>query len=108
MSSERKRRSQLYVEVDAVAGRRTLRLVGELDLASAPQLDRIIGSARLATAEATTLDLSGLTFMDCRGLRSVVSISSAAGFQLVPGQPQIQRLFELTGLLDTLPFAAAA
>jgi anti-anti-sigma factor len=103
------RRSQppIHLEVqDAVTGRRhTLRPIGELDLASAPHLDRMIESAHAAGAEAITIDLTGLTFMDCCGLRSVMSATKAPEFDLVPGRGQVHRLFELIDLLDVFPVA---
>jgi anti-anti-sigma factor len=72
----------------------------------------MIAPERLGSADDITLDLSGLTFMDCCGLRSILSVGKACetrtyGFTLIPGQSQVQRLFELTGLLDVLPFRAA-
>lgn len=89
---------------DAVAGRaHTLRPLGELDLTSAPELDRRIDSALSAGAEAITIDLSGLTFMDCRGLRSVLSASRAGRFKLLRGRGQVRRLLELLELLEVLP-----
>jgi anti-anti-sigma factor len=92
----------------AVSGRaHTLRPIGELDLATAEQLHRSIEAARQAGAEAITIDLSGLTFMDCCGLRSVLAAAGGRGFRLLPGRGQVQRLFELVDLLDVLPFAAA-
>jgi anti-anti-sigma factor len=100
-------RSPIHLEVqDAVTGRRhTLRPIGELDLASAPHLDRMIESAHAAGAEAITIDLTGLTFMDCCGLRSVMSATKATKFDLVPGRGQVHRLFELIDLLDVFPVA---
>jgi anti-sigma B factor antagonist len=102
-----------YLDVrDAVAGRQhTIRTVGELDLATAPELEAVLN--RLDSPNAITLDLSGLTFMDCCGLRSILSLGKtceqrAYDFRVIPGQPQVQRLFELTELLDVLPFQAAA
>jgi anti-sigma B factor antagonist len=98
-----------YLDVqDADAGgRHIVRAVGELDLATAPELDAVLN--QLDSPDAVTLDLSGLTFMDCCGLHSVLSLGKtcqkcAYEFTLIPGQPQVQRLFELTGLLDVLPF----
>jgi stage II sporulation protein AA (anti-sigma F factor antagonist) len=103
-----------YLDVhDAVSGggQHTVRTVGELDLATAPELEAVL--SRLDSPRALTLDLSGLTFMDCRGLRSVLSVGKACEkpvcrFKLIQGQAQVRRLFELTGLLDVLPFQPAA
>lgn len=102
-----------YLDVhDAAAGgQHTVRTVGELDLATAPELEAVL--SRLDSPETITLDLSGLTFMDCCGLRSILSVGKACekpacDFRLIPGQPQVQMLFELTDLLDVLPFEAEA
>jgi anti-anti-sigma regulatory factor len=47
--------------------------------------------------------------MDSTGLRTVLlakELCDSHGFELslVPGPPKVQRLFELTALLDVLPF----
>jgi anti-anti-sigma factor len=89
-------------------GRDTLVLVGELDLATAPELE--VRAARVAAAEdPLVLDLRELLFIDSTGLRAILKarelcVASGCEFFLVPGPPAVQRLFELTGLLDRLPF----
>jgi anti-anti-sigma factor len=99
------------VEDSIVAGRRTLTLSGELDLAFAPELEGMIQRACQDSTHAITLDLSALSFIDSCGLCSILSVKtlceqSAHEFALVAGQPQVHRVFELTGLADVLPFAA--
>jgi anti-anti-sigma factor len=103
----------LEVQRATVGARHTLVLSGELDLASAPALEATIERTARGGTRAITLDLSGLTFIDSCGLRSILLAKQLCearsyDFVLVPGQAQVQRLFELTGLLDVLPFAAAA
>jgi anti-sigma B factor antagonist len=99
---------------DVIAGgSHTLLLSGELDLASASYLEAAIERICTDSARAITLDLSKLTFIDSTGLHIVSSTNERCeklglDFQLVPGPAQIQRVFELTGLLDELPFQAAA
>jgi anti-anti-sigma factor len=105
--------SHLEVQDATVGARRTLLLSGELDLASAPGLEAIIERTVRGRAQPITLDLSGLTFIDSCGLRSILLAKQlceerSCDFAVVPGQAQVQRLFELTGLVDLLPFAAAA
>jgi anti-sigma B factor antagonist len=104
-----------YLEVHeaASAGQHTLSPVGELDMASAPELRAAIERACAASPSAITLDLSRLTFIDSTGLHVIASTSErckglAIDFQLVPGPQPVQRLFEVTGLLAALPFRAAA
>jgi anti-sigma B factor antagonist len=103
----------LSVQDSIAAGRHTLKLSGELDLASAPELDDLMERACQDSAHAITLDLSALSFIDACGLRSILTANKlceqrAYKLALVAGQPQVQRVFELTGLADVLPFAAAA
>ena len=55
------------------------------------------------------LDLGGLTFMDSSGLHLVVRWANEASrdgfdFELEPGPPAVQRIFELTAMHDTLPW----
>lgn len=88
--------------------RRTLVLGGELDLVSAGELEAI--AARLCTEEIAELviDLRGLTFVDSTGLRAILTCwdltSGRCAFLLIPGSRSVQRLFEVTGLVDRLPF----
>jgi anti-sigma B factor antagonist len=89
-------------------GAHTLLLAGELDMATAPDLEAVV-SACAPKARRLTLDLSRLTFMDSTGLRLVLCTQrlcrdSGAEFGLIPGPKPVQRVFELTGLLDRLPF----
>jgi anti-anti-sigma factor len=87
----------------------TLLLSGEVDLVTAPELEDAVLQACAEGADALALDLSALTFIDSRGLRSILETQKLcarynAEFVLTPGPPQIQRLFEVTGLLKALPF----
>ena len=86
--------------------------VGELDLAARPQLERAIDELRRSGVDRLILDLRRVSFMDSSGLRLALDLHTAAngdGFklELIPGPPHVQRVFELTGTLDTLPFAHA-
>jgi anti-sigma B factor antagonist len=98
---------------DAVAGgHHVLKLTGELDMASAPELEAAIVRACASTAHAITLDLSALTFVDSSGLAAIASAGeqcSEAGYplHLIPGPPAVHRVFELTGLLDSFVFDGA-
>jgi anti-anti-sigma factor len=89
-------------------GTHTLVLSGELDLASAAELNRrLLPLCR--DAENVVLDLRQLTFIDASGLHVMVVAKEMCArhetaFGLVPGQEHVQRVFQLTGLLDVLPF----
>jgi anti-anti-sigma factor len=78
--------------------------IGELDLATAPELERVLD--RLSTEPfAVELDLSGLTFVDCAGLvpiRAALREASLLGrhVRLAGARPPVQRVLELTGLRE--------
>jgi anti-sigma B factor antagonist len=93
---------------DVVSGDdHTLVLSGELDMAAEDELETAIVSC--ANAARLTLDLSQLTFMDSTGLTLVLladDLCKAHGiaFALAPGPRQVQRVFEIAGVLERLPF----
>jgi anti-sigma B factor antagonist len=97
---------------DAVCGNHhTLRLSGELDLCSAPELRDLLLRLCGEGTRAITLDLRNLQFMDSSGLHAILRTKELCRehgyeFSVIPGPTAIQRLFELTGLLDELPFRA--
>jgi len=101
---------EFRIAVDADGARRTIVLGGELDLISAGELEAT--ATRLCAEEIGELviDLRGLTFVDSTGLRAILTCWDLAkghcGFLLIPGPRAVQRLFEVTGLRDRLPFAA--
>lgn len=81
---------------------------GELDIDSAPVLDEAL--RRAADAETpVTVDLRELTFMDSTGLHLLVDAAtrlerSGGSLTLVRGRPEVQRVFEITGLDARLAF----
>lgn len=91
-----------------------LELAGELDLESAPELDRRLRQLAAANSGRPNsgrllIDLSGLEFMDSSGLAVMVRAqrdASENGHRLAlrPGPTQVQRLFELTGMLERFAF----
>ncbi len=95
----------IEVRVDAAQGalRTTVAVAGDLDLSTAPELDRILGRVQEA-ARSVVLDLRELSFLDSSGLRVILAADSraragASRLVLVPGPPGVHRVFELT-LLD--------
>lgn len=78
-------------------------VAGELDLQAVPLLDELGSDPRFVT-----LDLHGVTFMDCSGLHALVNARSravAAGGSLRVAAPsrEVQRLLRLTGLERAFP-----
>jgi anti-sigma B factor antagonist len=96
--------------VDVASGsRHTLRLSGELDIASASGLNETLMKLLADGAQAITLDLRNLEFMDSTGLYAILSATELCQkneyeFSLIQGPASIRRLFEVTGLIDSLPF----
>jgi anti-sigma B factor antagonist len=85
------------------AGVRLIALTGELDLASAPKLERELEAA-LATANGPiVVDLSDLQFMDSTGLRTLIAGQRGASHQQRPfavarrANSFIARVFEVAG-----------
>lgn len=80
-----------------------LRPAGELDLATAPQLDASLREAHERGFRRLVVDLRGLEFMDSTGLTLLIRWTLEARndgieFAVVPGDSRIRRLFELTQL----------
>ena len=91
------------------AGDGVVRPRGELDLATAG-LVRAALQKQAGEHGRVTLDLGGLLFLDTSGLRMVLETADASrreGFEFVvlPGVPEIQRLFDLAGVTGMVPFA---
>jgi anti-sigma B factor antagonist len=110
-----RRSSGLDIDERVSDARRTLALDGVLDIASAPVLHAAVSRIceRGVTGTRITLDLSGLSFIDSTGLAEIILTSQLCdrdGFELtvVPGPHAVQRLFELTGLIDALPFVESS
>jgi anti-anti-sigma factor len=88
-------------------------LVGSLDLATAPGLEQQLQELLDAGSRRLIIDLSRLSFMDSTGLRLALRWDAAAradGFEIgfLPGPPAVQRVFELTGTTDVVPFVHAS
>lgn len=97
---------------DVVHDGRTVRVapVGEFDLASRELLEPAIHELLGNGVDRLVLDLRRVCFLDSTGLGLALELEAAAradGFDLVliPGPPDVQRIFEITGTLETLPFA---
>ena len=81
---------------------------GELDMATVGAVEQELRRLRKADAGAIVLDLGGLTFMDSTGLHLVARWTAEASrdgfaFELAPGPPAVQRVFELSGMADEIP-----
>lgn len=87
----------------------TIALAGELDLATAGRVEQEIKRVEATDARSIVVDLSGLAFMDSTGIRVLVgadarSRAHSERLALRRGPAAVQRVIELTGLADLLPF----
>ena len=85
---------------------------GELDLATAHQLDEAIQHAVDEGARTVLLDLGAVTFLDSSGMRSIVQASQRLEEQggrvaWIGLSPAAERIFDLTGVLERLRDSAA-
>jgi anti-anti-sigma factor len=90
-------------------GRQTLLLSGALSLDSVETLESAIRELDPQTTSAVTLDLRELVFIDSSGLWGVTTVrkwctQAMIEFSIIPGPESVQNVFELTGLIDLLPF----
>lgn len=99
-----------HATVEPGEGGAIVRFAGELDLGTVAEAEAAVARARLESPGSLRLDLSELTFVDSSGLRLIVQVDAACrregcGFSVVPGPRAVQRVFELAGVLELLPFA---
>ena len=69
---------EFAISTDEVDGRTQLTLRGELDLATAPELEQIV-IERIDSGREVVVDLRGLEFMDSSGIRILVAAHARAG-----------------------------
>jgi anti-anti-sigma factor len=79
---------------------------GEVDLATAPVLrHRLLGVLRDHGPTMLSVDLAGVTFLDCTGINALIAARNAAaatGRQMWVTHPQpiVRQVLDVTGLLD--------
>jgi anti-anti-sigma factor len=77
-------------------------LRGEVDLATAPLLERELALGRVRDARAVLVDLERVAFMDLTGLQPLLSFASPERpghhVSITMGPPAVQRLLDLSGL----------
>ena len=100
----------LAIRETVIGSRTVLAVEGELDLYTSPLVVDAIDMA--ATRGAVVLDLRPLTFIDASGVGAILSahqrLETGPGLSLVPGPANVQRVFELCGLLTVLEFVIDA
>ena len=84
---------------------------GALDLAAAEPLEAELRRVEATDAETIVLDMTGIEFMDCSGIRVLVeadrrSRRDGGRLRLTRGVGQVDRVIRLTGVDAILPFDA--
>ena len=96
------------LEVTREPGHTALRVTGDLDLETAPQLLAAIEPHLAGGSESLLLDLSRLAFIDSSGLSALIRVNQRmtdAGRELtiVSPAPPVAKVLEITGLDAVLP-----
>jgi anti-anti-sigma factor len=83
---------------------------GELDIVTSPLLDEALVRARATDAASIVIDLGKISFIDSTGLHVLIkhvdTENGRARIRLTKGSPETQRLFELSGAVEYLPFVS--
>jgi anti-sigma B factor antagonist len=108
----RPRAAGFTIEEADRGGVQTLVLTGELDARTAPALEAAIAERLTAGPGPIALDLGPLNFIDSSGLWTILAAMrwcerQGRCFSLLPGPEPVQQVFEVTGLIDVLPFRGA-
>ncbi len=86
-------------------------LLGELDIAGAPDLEAELRAVEATDAAAIVVDLGSLEFIDSTGIRMLLMAADRCSedgrLTILRGPKQVHRVFEITDLVSRLPFADA-
>lgn len=98
----------LHIRIEGDGSSRVVRLSGECDMASAPELHETLKALGPPDVLRVTLDLSHLDFLDSTGLGVCVSalkrLRTAGGdLELAGVPPSIRRILAVTGLDKIVP-----
>jgi anti-sigma B factor antagonist len=102
MSTSPSAPGELNIEISIDGPRGSVALTGELDIATAPQLERRLSELFGEGLSQLVLDLRRLAFIDSTGLRVVLGLVDGAGTRdahvvVVKGPEAVQQVFALTG-----------
>ena len=91
------------VEVSPADGAVLVRVTGDVDLATSPQLRAALDEAIGASPDAVRLDMGGVTFLDSSGISVLVDaqqrLQDASSKLVLHGVgDQIKRVLEISGL----------
>ena len=86
-----------------------IELAGELDISTAPDVDRELSKIERQKPHTLVVDLRELTFIDSTGLRTILSADArcrqyGGRLVIVPGPPAVHRVFSISLLDQRLQF----
>lgn len=101
--------ASLKVETEQRSGEFRVLLFGDLDILAFEEIDQMLAGAQRNGDQRVIVDLRGLEFIDSTGIRALLLAykrAESGGNQLcfIRGQEGIQRIFQLVGLDNRLPF----
>ena len=87
-----------------------VRLTGEADLSTSAELAAALGRAAALGSGDVFVDVAGVRFCDCSGLRALAAFGTRYGraCRLTGASQRLRRLLELAGFTDLLDEAATA
>ena len=100
----------LGTELIPVDGRVVLAVRGEIDMATAPQLEQLCRQFS-GTAKQMVLDFSGVTFLDSSGINALLRATrtaDASSITILNPSDQIVRTLRITGVADLFLAATVA
>jgi anti-sigma B factor antagonist len=108
MTLPAQRQNYLPFGVEVVPDRERILVApyGEVDIATVDQVRSSLEELEVAGFKQIVLDLRQVTFLDSTGLRLVLAEVRKEGidFAVIRGPDAVHRVFEITGLLDVIPF----
>ncbi|HEX4867148.1 MAG TPA: STAS domain-containing protein [Acidimicrobiales bacterium] len=93
----------LSITIDDTEAGHVIKVAGELDLASAPELSSVLAEPAGASTLPVVLDLSGVTFIDSSALRALLLAgrqlaNAGRKLQIGPRSDVVSRVLEVTQL----------
>jgi anti-anti-sigma factor len=100
---------QLVIRTAFQNGTFIIALYGEMDLVNVEQVHRALARAEATSAAEIVVDLGGLQFMDSTGVHLLIEAHARSRLDgnrlsLLGGSPAVQRVIDVCGLADRLPF----
>jgi anti-anti-sigma factor len=99
------------VDSEQAKGRNVIVVEGELDMNTAPLLERELEAAIAAPGTAVLLDLSACEFIDSTGIALIVrswqQLEDKGGFAICGLSNQVKRVIDITGLASAIPTHAS-